>query len=132
MEEVTELQRVPNAHVPVMKFKFQGISIDLLYASISRLVVPEVSSKVSFLKPVLVFLFCFSFTMCLFSEPYFTYFQAYLNILDVSLTFFIISCLCYYDLKDHLMWCWNMFVNRIWTSQMNLCYMMLTSRQFEV
>ncbi|KAL6215544.1 hypothetical protein ACLB2K_014973 [Fragaria x ananassa] len=41
MEEVTELQRVPNAHVPVMKFKFQGISIDLLYASISRLVVPE-------------------------------------------------------------------------------------------
>ncbi|XP_050363201.1 nuclear poly(A) polymerase 4 [Argentina anserina] len=41
MEEVTELQRVPNAHVPVMKFKFQGISIDLLYASISLLVVPE-------------------------------------------------------------------------------------------
>ncbi|XP_040365069.1 nuclear poly(A) polymerase 4 [Rosa chinensis] len=41
MEEVTELQRVPDAHVPVMKFKFQGISIDLLYASISLLVVPE-------------------------------------------------------------------------------------------
>lgn len=43
MEEVTELQPVPEAHVPVMKFKFQGISIDLLYASISLLVVPEVS-----------------------------------------------------------------------------------------
>lgn len=42
-EEVTELQPVPEAHVPVMKFKFQGISIDLLYASISLLVVPEVS-----------------------------------------------------------------------------------------
>ncbi|XP_010267123.1 PREDICTED: nuclear poly(A) polymerase 4-like isoform X2 [Nelumbo nucifera] len=41
MEEVTELQPVPDAHVPVMKFKFQGISIDLLYASISCLVVPE-------------------------------------------------------------------------------------------
>ncbi|KAF3450682.1 hypothetical protein FNV43_RR06771 [Rhamnella rubrinervis] len=41
MEEVTELQPVPDAHVPVMKFKFDGISIDLLYASISRLVVPE-------------------------------------------------------------------------------------------
>ncbi|XP_024634299.1 nuclear poly(A) polymerase 4 isoform X2 [Medicago truncatula] len=41
MEEVTELQPVPDAHVPVMKFKFQGISIDLLYASISILVVPE-------------------------------------------------------------------------------------------
>lgn len=43
MEEVTELQPVPDAHVPVMKFKFHGISIDLLYASISLLVVPEVS-----------------------------------------------------------------------------------------
>ncbi|KAK3220016.1 hypothetical protein Dsin_013986 [Dipteronia sinensis] len=42
MEEVTELQPVPDAHVPVMKFKFDGISIDLLYASISLLVVPEV------------------------------------------------------------------------------------------
>lgn len=61
MEEVTELQRVPNAHVPVMKFKFQGISIDLLYASISRLVVPEVSSKFSFLKPVLFWFFVLFF-----------------------------------------------------------------------
>ncbi|KAJ4954174.1 hypothetical protein NE237_031006 [Protea cynaroides] len=41
MEEVTELQPVPDAHVPVMKFKLRGISIDLLYASISLLVVPE-------------------------------------------------------------------------------------------
>lgn len=48
MEEVTELQPVPDAHVPVMKFKFDGISVDLLYASISLLVVPEVSSRVFF------------------------------------------------------------------------------------
>ncbi|KAF5726851.1 nuclear poly(A) polymerase 4-like [Tripterygium wilfordii] len=41
MEEVTELQPVPDAHVPVMKFKFNGISIDLLYASISQLLVPD-------------------------------------------------------------------------------------------
>jgi len=42
-EDVTELQPVPDAHVPVMKFKFHGISIDLLYASVSLLVVPAVS-----------------------------------------------------------------------------------------
>jgi len=41
MEEVTELQPVSDAHVPVMKLKFDGVSIDLLYASISLLVVPE-------------------------------------------------------------------------------------------
>ncbi|XP_074276473.1 nuclear poly(A) polymerase 4-like isoform X3 [Silene latifolia] len=41
VEEVTELQPVPDAHVPVMKFKFQGVSIDLLYASVSMLIVPD-------------------------------------------------------------------------------------------
>ncbi|KAL6955755.1 Nuclear poly(A) polymerase 4 [Sarracenia purpurea var. burkii] len=41
MEEVSELQPVPHARVPIMKFKFQGISIDLLYASISQFVVPK-------------------------------------------------------------------------------------------
>lgn len=45
MEEVSDLQPIDDAHVPVMKFKFQGISIDLLYASVSLLIVPEVSSK---------------------------------------------------------------------------------------
>ncbi|KAF9617057.1 hypothetical protein IFM89_033162 [Coptis chinensis] len=41
MGDVTELQPVPDAHVPVMKFKLRGISVDLLYASISVLVVPQ-------------------------------------------------------------------------------------------
>ncbi|KAJ3692063.1 hypothetical protein LUZ60_012413 [Juncus effusus] len=40
-EEVSELQPVPDAHVPVMKFKFRGISINLLYASVSLLIVPQ-------------------------------------------------------------------------------------------
>ncbi|CAM0946128.1 unnamed protein product [Alopecurus aequalis] len=40
MEEVTELQPIPDAHVPVMKFKFHGMAIDLLYASVSLSVIP--------------------------------------------------------------------------------------------
>eukprot|EP01018_Ginkgo_biloba_P010931 Gb_12958 [translate_table: standard] len=41
MPEVTELHPVPDAHVPVMKFKFNGISIDLVYAKLSLWVIPE-------------------------------------------------------------------------------------------
>lgn len=44
MPEVTELHPVPDAHVPVMKFKFSGVSIDLLYAKLSLWVIPEVSN----------------------------------------------------------------------------------------
>ncbi|XP_021638303.2 nuclear poly(A) polymerase 1 isoform X3 [Hevea brasiliensis] len=41
MPEVTELHPVPDAHVPVMQFKFKGVSIDLLYAKLSLWVIPE-------------------------------------------------------------------------------------------
>jgi poly(A) polymerase len=43
LEEVTELQLVPDACVPVMKFKFHGMAIDLLYASVSLSVMSPVS-----------------------------------------------------------------------------------------
>ncbi|KAJ3696749.1 hypothetical protein LUZ61_000454 [Rhynchospora tenuis] len=39
--EVAELHPVPDAHVPVMKFKFMGVSVDLLYAKLALLIVPE-------------------------------------------------------------------------------------------
>ena len=44
MDEVIELYPVPDAHVPVMKFKLTGVSIDLLYAKLYLWVIPEVSS----------------------------------------------------------------------------------------
>ena len=44
MPEVTELHPVPDAHVPLMGFKLNGISIDLLYAQLPLWVIPKVIS----------------------------------------------------------------------------------------
>nr|CAB3455192.1 unnamed protein product [Digitaria exilis] len=41
MPEVSELHPVPDAHVPVLGFKINGISIDLLYANLAHAVIPE-------------------------------------------------------------------------------------------
>ncbi|KAI8527742.1 hypothetical protein RHMOL_Rhmol12G0098000 [Rhododendron molle] len=41
MTEIEELHPVPDAHVPVLKFKFSGVSIDLLYANVALWAVPE-------------------------------------------------------------------------------------------
>ncbi|KAK6132059.1 hypothetical protein DH2020_034195 [Rehmannia glutinosa] len=41
MPEVQELNAIPDAHVPVMKFKFNGVSVDLIYANVSLRRIPE-------------------------------------------------------------------------------------------
>ncbi|XP_062179753.1 nuclear poly(A) polymerase 1-like [Phragmites australis] len=41
MPEVSELHPVPDAHVPVLGFKLNGVSIDLLYANLAHVVIPE-------------------------------------------------------------------------------------------
>ncbi|GAB4840343.1 Nuclear poly(A) polymerase 1 [Ancistrocladus abbreviatus] len=41
MPEVQDLHPIPDAYVPVMKFKFDGVSIDLLYAKLDLWVIPE-------------------------------------------------------------------------------------------
>ncbi|XP_066346814.1 nuclear poly(A) polymerase 4-like [Miscanthus floridulus] len=40
-EAVTDLQPVPGAHVPVMKLRFRGVQVDLVYASVNLPVVPR-------------------------------------------------------------------------------------------
>ncbi|WZZ83168.1 hypothetical protein YC2023_103740 [Brassica napus] len=41
MPDVTELHPVPDAHVPLMGFKLNGVSIDLLYAQLPLWVIPK-------------------------------------------------------------------------------------------
>lgn len=41
IEDVTEIHPVPDANVPVIKMKFAGISIDLLYAKLSLTTIPN-------------------------------------------------------------------------------------------
>ncbi|XP_058193670.1 nuclear poly(A) polymerase 1-like [Rhododendron vialii] len=41
MTEIEELHSVPDAYVPVLNFKFSGVSIDLLYANVALWAVPE-------------------------------------------------------------------------------------------
>ncbi|CAL5350248.1 unnamed protein product [Camellia sinensis] len=46
MPEIQELHPVPDAHVPILKFKFNGVSIDLLYANVALWAIPEVMTFV--------------------------------------------------------------------------------------
>lgn len=54
MDEIEELHPVPDAHVPVMGFKFNGISIDLLYANVALWVIPEVLSLSQYINIFLI------------------------------------------------------------------------------
>lgn len=45
MPEIQELQPVSDARVPVMRFKFNSISIDLLYANVALWAIPEVRNS---------------------------------------------------------------------------------------
>ncbi|KAJ7943003.1 Nuclear poly(A) polymerase [Quillaja saponaria] len=41
MPEIEDLRPVPDARAPIMKFKFNGVSIDLLFANLETWVIPE-------------------------------------------------------------------------------------------
>ena len=45
MPEVTELKRVSNSYVHVMKFNFKRISIYLTYASVAPLIVDDLDTS---------------------------------------------------------------------------------------
>ena len=49
--EVSEIHCVKDAKVPLMRFKFDGISIDLPYAQLRLLYVPDVSVKTYEIRP---------------------------------------------------------------------------------
>ena len=44
--EISEIHCVKSAKVPLMRFKFDGISFDVPYARLKLLYVPEVSVKI--------------------------------------------------------------------------------------
>lgn len=43
--EVTEIHCIRDAKVPLMKFKFEGLSIDLPFAQLKVISVPEVRAR---------------------------------------------------------------------------------------
>ncbi|THF98304.1 hypothetical protein TEA_004879 [Camellia sinensis var. sinensis] len=69
--EIQELHPVPDAHVPILKFKFNGVSIDLLYANVALWAIPESMEKNK------------AGWMTLF-EP-FPFFEAYGNYLQIDI-----------------------------------------------
>ncbi|XAR56973.1 Polynucleotide adenylyltransferase [Bertholletia excelsa] len=52
--EVSEVHCIKNAKVPLMRFKLDGISIDLPYAKLKVMSVPEVSTKTQIFHPKIV------------------------------------------------------------------------------
>lgn len=116
-EEVTELYPVPDSHVPVTNFKFNGISIDLVYARLSLWAIPDVVSVLCFLSIIIRNMFSLD-TGCRG-----VYFVSLYSVSYYGTTYFLFNA---------QLSCPNLdFCSRIWTFLRSQFYRMWMSNVFK-